>query len=251
MDVQMISKQMIKPSFPTPSHLQNMSISLMDQLVSPRTVPHIFYYYYSANGNYQGAHSTEHVERQKSLMEKSLSEILTLYYPLAGRYIKENHLINCNDEGVEYVEALVNGQLSQILHGEIEPKELNRFVPDEVEESATSALFAIQINIFKCGGLAIGVRLSHRIVDAYTFSLFMNGWAKACKLGNINDAIVPNFECGILFPPIDISGYELPPLSKSKYKSDQVVTKRLVFDAKTISKLKADHQAAMRLNCKP
>ncbi|TXG64596.1 hypothetical protein EZV62_011590 [Acer yangbiense] len=79
----------------------------------------------------------------------------------------------------------------------------------------------------------------------------MNGWAKACKLGNINDVIVPNFECGILFPPIDISGYELPPLSKPKYKSDQVVTKRLVFDAKTISKLKADHQAAMRLNCKP
>ncbi|KAK3205375.1 hypothetical protein Dsin_019421 [Dipteronia sinensis] len=166
MDVQIVSKKLI-----TPSHLQNMTISFMDQLISPRTVPFIFYY--SANGSNIRADSV--VERQKSLMGKSLSEILTLYYPLAGRYIK--------------------------------------------------------------------------IMDAFTFSLFTNGWAKACKVG-INDVtIIPNFESGILFPPRDISEYKvIQPLTKSK--SDQVVTKRFVFNAKTISELKADHQAT-RLNCKP
>ncbi|KAH7575029.1 hypothetical protein JRO89_XS02G0037700 [Xanthoceras sorbifolium] len=199
-----------------------------------------------------GSIEAPHVDdqRQKRLI-KSLSENLTLYYPLAGRYIKENQLINCNDEGVEYTEALVNGELSQILQGEIEPKELNRFVPEEIEESATSALVSVQINIFNCGGLAIGVRVSHRIMDAFSASVFINGWAKACKVGNINDVTmtIPSFVSGILFPPrdIDISRYKPPHLSKSK--SDQVVTKRIVFDANIISKLKADQ--ATRLNCKP
>ncbi|KAK3212138.1 hypothetical protein Dsin_016844 [Dipteronia sinensis] len=53
---------------------------------------------------------------------------------------------------VEYVEALVNGQLSQILQGETESNKLNHFVPDEVEEFATTHFDAIQINIFNCGG---------------------------------------------------------------------------------------------------
>ncbi|KAL5789511.1 hypothetical protein ACOSQ2_004399 [Xanthoceras sorbifolium] len=151
--------------------------------------------------------TTVKVERQSQLA-KSLSETLTLYYPLAGRFVKENHSINCNDEG-----------LFQILHGEFEAKVLNRFVPEEVEESATSPLVAIQINIFNCGGLAIGLWFSHRIVDCFTFSMFINGWAKTYKVG-LNDVITPNFEATI---------------TKS-----EVVTKRFVFDAKTISKLKAE-----------
>ncbi|KAK0582456.1 hypothetical protein LWI29_025844 [Acer saccharum] len=235
MEVQIISKKLIKPSIPTPSHLQNMSLSLMDIRLLPRTVPIIFYY--PAHGNCH-PDSVEHVERLKRL-EKSLSEILTLYYPLAGRYVEEKLSIDCNDEGVEYAKALVNGKLSQILQGQFEIKELNRFIPDhnQVEESATSPLVAVQINIFNCGGIAIGLLTSHRIIDGFTLFLFTNGWAKACKVGNINDVIVPNFEAGILFPPTDTPVVKLPSLSKT---TSQVVTKRFVLNASTISKLKAD-----------
>jgi hypothetical protein len=45
-----------------------------------------------------------------------LSEILTLFYPLAGRYIKDNLSVDCNDEGVELLEAKVDGvDLTQIV----------------------------------------------------------------------------------------------------------------------------------------
>ncbi|KAK0581715.1 hypothetical protein LWI29_017089 [Acer saccharum] len=234
MEVQIISKKLIKPSIPTPSHLRNMSLSLMDIRLPPKTVPFIFYY--PAHGNCH-PDTVEHVERLKRL-EKSLSEILTLYYPLAGRYVEEKLSIDCNDEGVEYAKALVNGKLSQILQGQFEIKDLNLFVPDnQEEESATSPQVAVQINIFNCGGIAIGLRTSHRIIDGFTSSLFTNGWAKACKLGNINDIIVPNFEAGILFPPTDTPVVKLPSLSKT---TSQVVTKRFVLDNKTISKLKAE-----------
>ncbi|KAH7575031.1 hypothetical protein ACOSP7_005593 [Xanthoceras sorbifolium] len=125
MNVQILSKKLIRPSVPTPSHLQNMRISFMDQLGSPRTVPNIFYY-------------------------SNVNE-------------------NCHADASEQV-------------------------------------------------------------DDVTMT-------------------IPSFVSGILFPPrdIDISRYKPPQLSKSK--SDQVVTKRIVFDANTISKLKADQ--ATRLNCKP
>ncbi|KAK4835367.1 hypothetical protein QYF36_024534 [Acer negundo] len=210
-----------------------MSLSLMDIRFPPRSVPFIFYY--RAHGNCH-PNSDEHVERLKRL-EKSLSEILTLYYPLAGRYVKEKLSIDCNDEGVEYSEALVNGNLSQIFQGQFEIKDLNRFVPDHVEESATSPQVAIQINIFSCGGIAIGLRSSHTIIDAFTSSVFTNGWAKACRIGNINDVSVPNFEAGILFPPSDTTMVKLPYFSKTK---SEVVTKRFLLDAKTISKVKAE-----------
>ncbi|KAK0581238.1 hypothetical protein LWI29_011645 [Acer saccharum] len=233
MEVQIISKKLIKPSAPTPSHLRNMSLSLMDIRLPPRTESSVFYY--SAHGNCH-PDTVEHVERLKRL-EKSLSEILTVYYPLAGRYVEEKLSIDCNDEGVEYSEALVNGNLSQILQGQFEVKDLNRFVPDLADESATSPQVAIQINIFSCGGIAIGLRISHRIIDAFTSSLFTNGWAKACKVGNINDVIVPNFEAGILFPPRDTPVVKVPSLSNT---TSQIVAKRFVLDTNTISKLKAE-----------
>ncbi|KAL5854998.1 hypothetical protein ACOSQ3_004831 [Xanthoceras sorbifolium] len=238
MDVHITCKKLIKPSVPTPIHLQNMRISFIDQHIYPTTVPVIFYYP-AANRNHH--HPSETVERQNRL-EKSLSEILSLYYPLAGRYIKEKLIVNCNDEGIDYVEALVDGQLPQILHGKVvEAKELNQFVPDQVEESATSPFVAIQVSIFKCGGLAIGLRFSHRIMDAFTLSLFVNGWAKMCKVG-INDVITPNFESGILFPARDIVSdqQKLQTSFKTRLPKVVVVTMRFVFDAKAISKLKAE-----------
>ncbi|KAK4835721.1 hypothetical protein QYF36_013584 [Acer negundo] len=212
-----------------------MSLSLMDIRLPPKTVPFIFYY--PAHGNCH-PDTVEHDERLKRL-EKSLSEILTLYYPLAGRYVEEKLSIDCNDEGVEYAEALVNGKLSQILQGQFEIKDLNRFVPDhnQVEESATSPQVAVQINIFNCGGIAIGLLTSHRTMDGFTFSSFTNGWAKACKIGNINEVIVPNFEAGILFPPRDTPVVKLPSLSKT---TSQVVAKRFVLDTNAIPKLKAE-----------
>ncbi|KAL5790973.1 hypothetical protein ACOSQ2_005861 [Xanthoceras sorbifolium] len=232
MEVQIFSKKLIKPSVPTPSHLRNMRLSLVDNRLPPATMAIIFYYTAHGGNNHQN------VEQKLKRLEKSLSEILTLYYPLARRYVKETLSINCKYDGVEYAQALVNGQLSQILQGQFhEIKEPNRFVPHhQEEESATNPLVAVQINIFNCGGLAIGLRTSHRIVDAVTCSLFTNGWAKACKEGHINDVIVPNFELlGERRKHRDTNIYVLP--SPSKTIISEVVTRRFVFDAKTISKV--------------
>ncbi|KAI5590506.1 hypothetical protein POPTR_004G017666v4 [Populus trichocarpa] len=44
MEVQLISRKLIKPSVQTPPHLQNLNISFLDQLAPSLNVPNIFYY---------------------------------------------------------------------------------------------------------------------------------------------------------------------------------------------------------------
>jgi shikimate O-hydroxycinnamoyltransferase len=102
MKVEILSRKLIKPATPTPPHLSSLKASSIDQLQPP--IHGAFILYYHTNGDENG-------ERSKRL-EQSLSEILTLFYPIVGRYIKDMQMFDCNDEGVEYVEAKVSGQLA-------------------------------------------------------------------------------------------------------------------------------------------
>jgi hypothetical protein len=167
MEVQITSRKLIKPSVQTPPHLQILKLSILDQY--PYYVPNIFYY---TNAN----HEIENINTQKLVeqLEKSLLEVLTLFYPLAGRFIKDKLIVDCNDDGVEFLEAKADGDLTQILQQEPKPYELLRRLVPSLAESATSPLLAVQVNIFKCGGLAIGVLNSHRIAGRWTMSRFIN-----------------------------------------------------------------------------
>lgn len=234
MEVQILSKKLIKPSIISiPNHPKHMKVSFIDQHAPPVYMPFIFYYPANDNNNNKPQNIVT-----INLLQKSLSEILTLYYPLAGRYDSENALVNCNDEGVEFIEAKVDGQLSRILNGEFETDLLNKFLPNGYAESATSPLLATQINMFNCGGLAIGICMSHRIADGFAFSTFINAWAKSCRLG-LNEVSSPSFELGIFFPAVrDLPNIEA---AAAPLKSGlKIVTKRFLFDGKAITKLKAE-----------
>ncbi|CAK7351139.1 unnamed protein product [Dovyalis caffra] len=228
MEVQIISRKQIKPSVKTPPHLQNLKISFFDQLAPSEHFPIIFYY------------PNHHHEITKTIdqLEKSLSETLTLFYPLAGRYIKDNLSVDCKDEGVDFLEAKVDGvDLTQILQQEPNSnlELLAHFVP-YVTESDTSPLLAIQINEFKCGGLAIGLFNSHRIFDGPTVSTFINAWATTFREGGISDRVPrPSFDLPFLFPQRDLC-LKLPPPPKVQLK---IVTKVFVFNKEAINKLKS------------
>ncbi|KAG6776862.1 hypothetical protein POTOM_016652 [Populus tomentosa] len=226
MEVQLISRKLIKPSVQTPPHLQNLNISFLDQLAPSLNVPNIFYY-----------PNNHHVNNIEDL-EKSLSEILTLFYPLAGRYIEDNLSVDCNDEGVEFLEAKVDGvDLTQIIQQDPNSNLdlLDHFVPC-VTESDTGRLLAIQINKFKCGGLAIGLLTSHRIADIPTISTFINAWATTFRERGISDQVRrPRFDCPFLFPQRDLR-LNFPPAPRVQPK---IVTKVFVFNKEAIDKLKS------------
>ncbi|KAK2635047.1 hypothetical protein Ddye_029839 [Dipteronia dyeriana] len=70
-------------------------------------------------------------------------------------------------------------------------------------------------------------------MDCFTFSMYINGWAKTHKVG-VNDVDIPDSECAdTLFPARELSWNKLPEITKS-----ETVTKRFLFEAETISKLK-------------
>lgn len=138
------------------------------------------------------------------LLKKSLSQTLTLFYPLAGR-LKENLFIECNDEGVDFVEARVNCPLLDILRRP-EADDLDQFLPKEyhVPELASSleSQVAVQINIFSCGGMAIGTCISHKLVDGITHTSLINLWASMAR--GSDKYLSPIFVGSHLFPPQEI-----------------------------------------------
>ncbi|GKB04348.1 vinorine synthase-like protein [Tanacetum coccineum] len=108
MEVEIISKESIKPTAPTPLHLKTFELSILDQLIMPPYVPIILYY-----PNHTGDTIFQALERSVSL-KKSLSKTLTQFYQLAGM-IKNDLSIDCNDVGANYVLALVHCRLDDFL----------------------------------------------------------------------------------------------------------------------------------------
>ncbi|KAJ6917592.1 hypothetical protein NC652_019812 [Populus alba x Populus x berolinensis] len=79
--------------------------SPLSQIAPSLNVPRIFFY--PAEADQEHGHVNINEERSKQLPQ-SLSEVLTLFYPLAGRHIKDDASIHCNDKGAEYLEVHVN-----------------------------------------------------------------------------------------------------------------------------------------------
>ncbi|KAL9413804.1 hypothetical protein AB3S75_042318 [Citrus x aurantiifolia] len=173
-------------------------------------------------------------------MENSLSETLITFYPLAGRFIEDRNSVDCNDQGAEYLIAQVGCKLSQFLdqRKQLEVELLNRFIPFAKEVVAFSpTVLAVQLNMFDCGGLAIGVSLSHKVADGFVIFTFIQAWAAACRFGNTTEVVTcPSFEMGSLLPARDTDKLKI--LVSEEY-GVTMVTKRFVFDGLAISTLKA------------
>ncbi|KAL0406635.1 UNVERIFIED_CONTAM: Stemmadenine O-acetyltransferase [Sesamum latifolium] len=163
-----IAKEMIKPSSsPAPPHLRKLQLSFLDQLAPPIYIHIILFYYHHNSG-----------ETSRKL-KRSLSDALAIYYPLAGR-LRDNSWVDCNDAGAEYVEAWFNNvQLSDVVE-KSGKEELKQYVPLEPSGGEDIPL-AVQVSFFGCGGMAIGVCLSHSLADAMSLVTFINAWAAACR----------------------------------------------------------------------
>ncbi|KAG5078061.1 hypothetical protein JHK82_056756 [Glycine max] len=115
--------------------------------------------------NKEGFREPSHICAQ---LKQSLFETLTICYPVSGR--REDHtFITCNDEGALYLEAKVNLNLIEFL---TPPKLefLNKLFPCEPNKMhshrETLPQVLVQVNIFNCGGIAIGTCNLHTLLDA-------------------------------------------------------------------------------------
>ncbi|XP_027152601.1 vinorine synthase-like [Coffea eugenioides] len=226
-DVQVISRCTIKPSSPTPDHLQHYPLSFLDQINPPVFMPLVLFYPSDQNHLITSTPGPGKLNQLK----KSLSEALTRFYPLAGRLI-DNTYVDCNDEGIPYVEARASCRLSDFLDNPI-PGELNKFLPFDLDDVKDIGM-VIQVTLFECGGVAVGVAISHKIADATSLFLFVTSWATISRRDS-HETRSPIFESAAIFPPRDVAGYNH---ALGMVKKDEIVTKRLVFTASKIASLR-------------
>ncbi|KAM2214364.1 hypothetical protein PS1_021654 [Malus domestica] len=236
-EVEVISKEIIKPSSPTPNHLHHHQLSFLDQLA-----PHAytqFFYFYSSDGD-----GTKTFTQISNILKTSLSKVLTHYYPLAGR-VKHNLVVHCSDQGVPFFEAKVKSQLLSdvIANPLLSESDLNRFLPFKTAE-ATEIPLGVQLSVFDCGGFAIGVCISHRIADALSYFTFINNWAAIAKNCS-NIFVCPDFSAASVFPPRNVEGYlGVSIITKRK----AIITRRFVFDGAKVKALRSRYQESMEFS---
>ncbi|KAL4579058.1 hypothetical protein LXL04_015193 [Taraxacum kok-saghyz] len=233
MDTEIISKENIKPSSPTPPHLNTFNLSILDQLVISPYVPIILYY---SNNN---GETTSQALEKSLILKKSLSETLTQFYPLAGT-IKNERSIDCNDFGANFIVTLVHCRLDKFLEHP-DHKLINRFLPFEPsfnESSEGNRVTNVQVNVFECGGIAIGLCISHKIIDGAALFTFLKAWTNMAR--GSEEIVYPNLTSPSLFPAKsswlrDTSMV----LTQSFLKQGKGCTKRFVFGSDAIARLRA------------
>ncbi|KAJ8747130.1 hypothetical protein K2173_001687 [Erythroxylum novogranatense] len=198
LQVEFISENIVKPSSPTPSHLSHHQLSFLDQTMPWVFMPWVLFYLKDGK--------VSNKERCDKVKE-ALSEALAMFYPLAGR-IRGNDHVECNDDGVHFTEAKAKCTLLDFLQDPI-CNEINKLLRFEIDNVNIDSLAFFQVTYFECGGISIGIGISHRIGDAMSSFMFLNTWAAMAR-----------------FDP----GFEIV--------KEKIVSKRFVFDSSSIEVIK-------------
>ncbi|XP_028795331.1 vinorine synthase-like [Neltuma alba] len=202
--VEIVSLGSIKQLSATPNHLKHFQISLLDAIATPPSfyLPIVLFYF-----------AFDHdFSKLSQKLKTSLSQILVPYYPFNGRIKtnKSNLYVDCNDEGVLYLEAGVPSKLSYFLKNNTN-QQLNKikgFLPldpykPKLDDEEDCLIMAVQVTELGCGGIAIGVCISHKVCEATSVASFLKAWPqKAMEEGSEVASSSPlNMEASLLFRP--------------------------------------------------
>ncbi|WZZ82855.1 BAHD acyltransferase At5g47980-like [Brassica napus] len=228
-----MSVETIKPSSATPQSLRTLHLSTVDyRMQSVYTYACLFY----TNDPSIPPEETTHK------LKNSLSQTLTSFYPFAGRI--NGLAVDCNDEGAIFIEAtLGNSTLSAFLNSpapdsnEIQQTLLPlHHVPKTSEGSITWPLLLVKASYFQCGGMSLGICMSHKLADAASLSAFIRAWAATAR-GEDGTVGKPEFAGINVYPPPPLhDAFKVAEIHKPKITG---VTKRFVFSGSKIDELKA------------
>ena len=135
-------------------------------------------------------------------MKNFLSHALIHFCPLAGRlhWIEGARLeLDCNAMGVQLLEAYSEAELDEL--GDFAPTNAVRDLVPKVDYTTPIEewpLLLVQVTRFRCGGLCVGVAISHTRLDGRSATHFINSWAKSCQGYNLEDVDMPFLDRTVL-----------------------------------------------------
>ncbi|XP_051124085.1 stemmadenine O-acetyltransferase-like [Andrographis paniculata] len=228
--VQIISRDIIRPSAPTPDHLKTHKLSILDQLAAPVYISLVFFYHRNSSN-----HDPAAVCRR---LRQSLSKTLAVFYPLAGKIDPENFAVDCDDTGAEFVEARAGARLADLLR-DPQMEILQKLLPIDPlggVYAGDGPIVAVQVNFFDCGGMAVAACAAHKVVDNDSLLDFLTTWAAICRGGEAPESRRKFGAVARHFPARDLSDHDISPALF--LADDSLVTKRFIFDKDKISFLR-------------
>ncbi|XP_042503647.1 shikimate O-hydroxycinnamoyltransferase-like [Macadamia integrifolia] len=173
MMIEMKESTMVRPAKDTPQRrLWNASLDL---LVSRMHTPTFYFYRPNGSSNFFDT----------NVLKEALCKVLVPFYPMAGRSSRDENgrdEINCNGEGVLFVEAETSSVIDDFV--DLPPTiGLMRLIPavDVSGDIASYPLLLLQVTRFKCGGVSLGVGLQHHLADGMSAIHFINTWAEVAR----------------------------------------------------------------------
>lgn len=127
----------------------------------------------------------------------SLADALDAYYPVAGRFVTDQHRdqggsvigcsvsIDCHGQGVEIVHAVADGvAIADVIPPDVDvPRVVQSFFPldDAVNhDSHDLPLFVVQVTEL-ADGVFVGFVYNHALSDGTAFWDFLNAWAEIAR----------------------------------------------------------------------
>ncbi|RDX84205.1 Benzyl alcohol O-benzoyltransferase, partial [Mucuna pruriens] len=105
------------------------------------------------------------------VIRHALAQTLVLYYPFAGRLNETSDgklVVDCNEEGVMFIEAHADVTLDQFGHALKPPFPCFQqllYQPPASEGITHTPIFLIQVTRLKCGGFIFALRFNHAMSD--------------------------------------------------------------------------------------
>ncbi|CAL1358579.1 unnamed protein product [Linum trigynum] len=235
--IEVTSRQMIKPSSPTPPEKSSLKLSIMDELNYVTATP-LTLFYPAPDAGQQDV-TVPRPERLKS----SLADALTLYYPYAGE-LRASNVIECNDAGIEFVECNVAGTLSDVVFRCPDLDLLDSFLSiDDLNSADRYVGGQIKTLAFSCGGLAVAISMTHKVGDGISMFAFIRAWVAAAVAKENSTTISsehhPTFASNSIVPSSSDLAVPLPRLPPAQKEQIKATTRRFVIEAEAIKRIQA------------
>ncbi|KAI3417888.1 uncharacterized protein J3R85_014163 [Psidium guajava] len=239
MTVRKFNPIMVQPESETPDGFY--FLSSLDQAI-PFTIKTI--YRYEKGGDNVG-----------DVLKQALSKVLVHYYPLAGSMAispEGSFIVELTKKGVPFVEA--EADCSMDILGDVrvpDPDVTSKLIYSDpmAKTIVETPLLTAQVTKFKCGRFALGIGISHSLVDGVSGMNFVNSWAQTARGKPVT--AVPFHDRTLLksrvppqikYPYDDFIEVTDTSDTESLYQRDPLVHKLFLFDA---DKIKATKEAAM------
>lgn len=181
--MKIVSRQIVKPAEPTWSGI--LPLTELDHVSVITHSSNLHFYEKPTEQCWLNSSNNKIL----NTLKESLSRILIPFYPLAGRLSwvgggRQRLVLECNAMGAEIIDVESSMKIADFGDFYSSSDKFKHLVP-QIDYFGTQIqdipLLVVQLTRFVCGGLSVGISLSHMVVDGGSAFHFIDEWARLTR----------------------------------------------------------------------